>query len=88
MRDLPEIIKILREEERLGKLHLEPSTSSKESLPSEIPSDTKPDKTTETEYITIKQKNSEEKLEHYQKKIEEQIKQLKKLDKIKSNWTY
>ena len=86
MRDLPEIIKILREEERLGKLHLEPSTSSKESHPSEIPSDTKPDKTTETEYITIKQKNSEEKLEHYQKKIEEQIKQLKKLDKIKSNF--
>ncbi len=86
MRDVSEIVKILREEDRLGKLCLKSSTSSKEIIPPGTPSDTIPDKTTETVYRTSKQKQPEEQLDQYQKKIEEQIIQLKKLDKIKSNF--
>ena len=86
MKDAPEIVKILREEEQLGKLCLKLSTSSKRPLPSEPPSNTMPDKTATTSYSISKQECPEEQLEHYQKKIEEQISQLKKLDKIKSNF--
>lgn len=86
MNNAPEIVKILRDEEQLGKLYLKPSTSSKEPLPSETPSDATSDKTNEKAYSTSKQERPEEQLEHYQKKIEEQISQLKKLDKIKSNF--
>ena len=86
MRDVSEIVKILREEDRLGKLCLKVSTNSKELPSLETPSDTIPDKTTETVYSTSKQKHPEEQLDQYQKKIEEQIIQLKKLDKIKSNF--
>jgi len=86
MKDAPEIVKILREEEQLGKLCLKLSTSSKRPLPSEPPSNTMPDKTATTSYSISKQERPEEQLAQYQKKIEEQISQLKKLDKIKSNF--
>lgn len=86
MRDAPEIVKILQEEERLGQLYRKPLTSHNRLPSSKIPSATKPDKTKKTEFCSTKQSYSEETLEHYKKKIEEQIKQLKKLDKIKSNF--
>lgn len=86
MKDAAEIVKILRGEEQLGKLCLKLSTSSNEPPPSETPSDATSDKTNEKAYSISKQERSEEQLAQYQKKIEEQISQLKKLDKIKSNF--
>lgn len=86
MKDEPEIVKILRDEEQLGQLYAKPSTSSKEPPPSETPPYSIPDKTTEAIYSTSEQECPEEQLVQYQKKIEEQISQLKKLDKIKSNF--
>lgn len=95
VKEAPEIVKILQEEERLGKLASKSYKTSKKQPPSETLSDTTPDKTTtvatEPDETTTtfdkisKQKITEEQLEQYQKEIEKQIKQLKKLDKIKSN---
>ena len=86
MKDAPEIVKILREEEQLGKLRFKLSASSNEPLSSENLSDGASDKTNEKAYGIGKQRCPEEELAQYQKKIEEQIIQLKKLDKIKSNF--
>jgi signal transduction histidine kinase len=84
--DAPDIVKILQEEERLGLLCNKQQTCIKEQPTSKISLKTKQDKTIEGVKNSINQNQSKEKLEHYQKKIEEQIKQLKKLDKIKSNF--
>lgn len=86
MIDAPEIVKILREEEQLGKLYSKVSTTPREPSSPETLSDSSPDKTTETAYRISKQEHPEEQRKQYQKKIEEQIIQLKKLDKIKSNF--
>jgi signal transduction histidine kinase len=95
VKEAPEIVEILRNEERLGLLASKSYTTSKKQPSSEIPSDkisdktttaaTKPDETTTTIDNINKQKITEEQLKQNQKEIEIQIIQLKKLDKIKSN---
>jgi len=92
MRNEPEVIKILREEERTGKLYKKLFTTYKELNSTE----TAPDEilTTSGEYEDIiatisapsKNKQPKEQAESYQKKTKEQIIELKKRDKIKTNF--
>ena len=92
MRDEPEVVKILREEERVGKLFQKPSTKYNELNSNENTPDTKPATSNDykesnvTASILSRRKQSMEQNESCQKTIEEQIIQLKKLDKIKSNF--
>jgi signal transduction histidine kinase len=86
LRDAPEIVKILQEEEKLGLLDFKSQSSSEELYSSKIPSDSQTYKSTDKKIRKINHKDSYENLKVYQRKIEEQIKQLKKLDKIKSNF--
>lgn len=72
MKDELEVIKILREEERTGKLYQQSSTKYKEC--------------NVTASKLNKPKQSIKQNECSQKTIEEQIIQMKKLDKIKSNF--
>jgi signal transduction histidine kinase len=86
LRDAPEIVKILYEEERLGKLSLTPQSSYYKPTTTEILIEKKYNKNTKTEYCINKSNLADEKFEDYKKEIEEKIKKLKKLDKIKSNF--
>ena len=86
MRDAPDIVKILKEEERLGLLNCKPHSSSGELYSSKLPSDFKTDESSDKQNKNTNQEDSTENLKVYQRKIEEQIEQLKKLDKIKSNF--
>jgi signal transduction histidine kinase len=92
MRDEPEVVKILREEERTGKLYQRSSTTYKELDSNENTPDTIPASSNEynknnvTASLLGRRKQSMEQNENYQKTIEKQIIQLKKLDKVKSNF--
>ncbi len=92
MRDEPEVIKILREEERTGKLYQKSSTAYKELDSNENTPDTIPAPSNEykknnvTASLLGRRKQSMEQNESCQKTTEDQIIQLKKLDKIKSNF--
>jgi signal transduction histidine kinase len=92
MRDEPEVVKILREEERTGKLYQRSSTTCKELDSNENTPDTIPASSNEykennvTASLLSRRKQSMEQNENFQKTTEEQIIQLKKLDKIKSNF--
>jgi len=92
MRDEPEVVKILREEERTGKLYQRSSTTykeidSNENIPDTIPATPNDYKEINvTASILSRRKQSMEQNESCQKTTEEQIIQLKKLDKIKSNF--
>jgi two-component system NtrC family sensor kinase len=92
MRDAPEIVKILQEEERNGRLYKKSSPENKEHhsnehTPGIIPAlsedDTEIDVSTS---VPDRQKQSKEQNGHCEKTDEKQITQLKKLDKIKSNF--
>jgi len=92
MRDEPEVVKILREEERTGKLYQKSSTKYKELDSNEKTPDTIPTPSNDYKEINVtasrlgRRKQSMEQNENFQKSTEEQIIQLKKLDKIKSNF--
>jgi signal transduction histidine kinase len=92
MRNEPEVVKILREEERTGKLYQKSSTpckelDSNENAPKTIPASSNDYKENSvTASLLSIPKQSMEQHQSYQKTIEEQIIQLKKLDKIKSNF--
>ena len=92
MRDEPEVVKILREEERTGKLYQKSSTTCKELDSNENTPDTIPAPSNDYKEINVtasllsRRKQSMEQNENFQKTTEEQIIQLKKLDKIKSNF--
>jgi len=92
MRDEPEVVKILREEERTGKLYQNSSTKYNERNSHENTSDTIPATSHNYKEINVtasllsRCKQSMEQNERCQKTTEEQIIQLKKLDKIKSNF--
>ncbi len=92
MRDEPEVVKILREEERTGKLYQKSSTPCKELDSNENTTDTIPASSNDfkensvTASLLSRPKQSMEQHQSYQKTTEEQIIQLKKLDKIKSNF--
>jgi len=92
MRDEPEVVKILREEERTGKLYQKSSTTCKELDSNENTLDTIPAPSNDYKEINVaaslfgRRKQSMEQNESCQKTTEEQIIQLKKLDKIKSNF--
>jgi len=92
MRDEPEVVKILREEERTGKLYQKSSTTYKELDSNENTPDTIPAPSNDYKEINVtasllsRRKQSMEQNESCQKITEEQIIQLKKLDKIKSNF--
>ena len=92
MRDEPEVVKILREEERTGKLYQRSSTTCKELDSNENTPDTIPASSNEYKENNVnasllsRHKQSMEQNENFQKTTEEQIIQLKKLDKIKSNF--
>ena len=92
MRDEPEVVKILREEERTGKLYQKSSTTCKELDSNENTPDTIPAPSNDYKEINVtasilsRRKQSMEQHESCQKTTEEQIIQLKKLGKIKSNF--
>jgi signal transduction histidine kinase len=92
MRDEPEVVKILREEERTGKLYQKSSPKYKELDSNENTPDTIPTPSNDYKEINVtasifsRRKQSMEQNESCQKTTEEQIIQLKKLDKIKSNF--
>jgi signal transduction histidine kinase len=92
MRDEPEVVKILREEERTGKLYQKSSTTCKELHSNENTPDTIPATSNDYKEINVtasllsRRKRSTGQNESCQKTTEEQIIQLKKLDKIKSNF--
>jgi signal transduction histidine kinase len=92
MRDEPEVVKILREEERTGKLYQRSSTTCKELDSNENTPDTIRASSNEykennvTASLLGRRKQSTGQNENFQKTTEEQIIQLKKLDKIKSNF--
>src|SRR4030043_449153 len=93
MRDELEVVKILREEERIGKLYQKSSIkykkliNSNENTPDTIPATSNDYKEINvTASILSRRKQSMEQNERCEKTTEEQIIQLKKLDKIKSNF--
>lgn len=92
MRNEPEVVKILREEERAGKLYNKSFTTTKEFDPDEKTTDAISTSSNESkennETITFPRncKQSIEQNKNFQKIIEEHIIELKKLDKIKSNF--
>jgi len=92
MRDEPEVVKILREEERTGKLYQKSSTTykqldSNENTLNTIPATSKDYKENNvTASFLSRPEQSMEQHKSYQKTTEEQIIQLKKLDKIKTNF--
>jgi signal transduction histidine kinase len=92
MRDEPEVVKILREEERTGKLYQRSSPPCKELDSNENTTDTLPTSSNDykennaTATLLTKRKQSLEQNECCHKTTEDQIIQLKKLDKIKTSF--
>ena len=92
MKDEPEVVKILREEERTGKLYQRSSIPRKELDSKENTSDSIPASSNDykeknvTASLTSRRKQSIEQNEYCQKTTGDQIIQLKKLDKIKTNF--
>jgi signal transduction histidine kinase len=92
MRDEPEVVKILREEERTGKLYQRPLPqcilldSNENTTDTLLVSSNDNEENNVTVPLVNKRKQPMEQHECHQKTTEDQIIQLKKLDKIKSNF--
>ena len=92
MRDEPEVVKILREEERTGKLYQNSSRPCKELDSNENASDSISASSNDykennvTASLPSRRKQSMEQNEYCRKTTGDQIIQLKKLDKIKTNF--